>query len=76
MKHIVRCVIILIIVGLGAVPALAAELRVTGFFDNVFPHFESNLSSADLWCSDTTRGTITPPLGAPVSRLFQPHRQR
>ena len=40
MKHVVRCMTLLIAIGLTAAPVLAAELRVTGFFDNVFPHFE------------------------------------
>lgn len=44
MKQVVRCMTLLIIIGLTAAPVFAAELRVTGFFDNVFPHFEHNVS--------------------------------
>jgi hypothetical protein len=43
---------VLLVVGLVAVPAFAAELRVTGFFDNVFPRWDKNFSSVD---QDTTR---------------------
>jgi hypothetical protein len=52
MQHVVRCLVVLIIVALAAPPAWAAELRVTGFFDNVFPRWDSNNSNADL---DPTR---------------------
>ena len=44
MKNAVRWVVLLVVVGLAAVPAWAAELRMTGFIDNVFPHFQSNVS--------------------------------
>jgi hypothetical protein len=52
MKHVVRCMILLVVIGLAVAPAYAAELRVTGFFDNVFPRWDSNLSGVD---QDTTR---------------------
>jgi hypothetical protein len=47
-----RCVMLLVLVGLAATPVFAAELRVTGFIDNVFPHWDSNTSSID---QDATR---------------------
>jgi len=52
MKKFVGCLILLVMLGLAAAPALAAELRVTGFVDNVFPRWDSNNSNADL---DPTR---------------------
>jgi hypothetical protein len=52
MKHVVRCMALLVVIGLAAAPAYAAELRVTGFFDNVFPRWDSNLSGVD---QDPTR---------------------
>jgi hypothetical protein len=58
MKHVVRCMILLVVVGLTAGPAFAAELRVTGFFDNTFPHWESNLSNPrPAGDDDTTRAS-------------------
>src|ERR671923_781242 len=69
MKNWIRFVILLVVIGLAAAPALAAELRVTGFFDNVFPHFEKNISgnNSDL---DTTRGGDKATFGRERSRLF------
>ena len=52
MKKLVGCLILLTVLGLAAAPAFAAELRVTGFIDNVFPRWESNASWAD---NDPTR---------------------
>src|SRR5262245_37345442 len=40
----VRCIVLLVVVGLAALPAWAAELRLTGFLDTAFPHFSSNVS--------------------------------
>jgi hypothetical protein len=52
MQHVVRCMVLLVVAAFIAAPAFAAELRVTGLFDNVFPRWESNNSGDDL---DTTR---------------------
>jgi hypothetical protein len=52
MKYAVRTLVLLMVVGLAMAPAFAAELRVTGFIDNVFPRWEKNFSNAD---NDTTR---------------------
>jgi hypothetical protein len=48
-------------------PALAAELRVRGFFENVFPHFDSNTSDQDL---DMTRNTDQIFFGRERARLY------
>ncbi len=69
MKNYLRFVILLAVVGLTAAPAFAAELRVTGFFDNTFPHFDSNLSGT-LSDQDTTRNSDQLTLGQSRSRLF------
>jgi hypothetical protein len=52
MQKVARCLVVLMSLGLAATPALAAELRVTGFIDNVFPRWDSNLSGVD---NDPTR---------------------
>ena len=52
MQKLLGRLLLLVIVGLAATPAFAAELRVTGFFDNVFPRWDSNLSGVD---QDPTR---------------------
>jgi hypothetical protein len=67
MKKGIRSVILLVMVGLAAAPASAAELRVTGFFDNSFPHWDKNLSSVD---NDTTRGGDEIFAGRSRSRFF------
>ena len=71
MKKVVGAVVIsitlLIVVGLATVPAVAAELRVTGFFDNTFPRWDSNLSSVD---NDTTRNEDQLFAGRSRSRFF------
>jgi hypothetical protein len=48
-------------------PATAAELRVTGFFDNIIPRFEGNNSSGDL---DMTRNDDQATFGRERARLF------
>jgi hypothetical protein len=50
----IRGIASLLVAGLTAAPAFAAELRVTGFIDNTFPRWDKNLSSVD---NDTTRGS-------------------
>jgi hypothetical protein len=52
MRKFIGRLILLVALGLAAAPAFAAELRVTGFFDNVFPRWESNTSNFD---NDPTR---------------------
>ena len=52
MRKFVGCLILLLVVGLLAASAFAAELRATGFIDNTFPRWDSNNSNADL---DATR---------------------
>jgi hypothetical protein len=71
MENVVRRVVLLVVVGLTAVPARAAELRVTGFFDNVFPHWQSNTSgqTSQSGDSDTTRRD-TETAGRERTRLF------
>jgi hypothetical protein len=58
---------LLVLAGLTAVPTYAAELRVTGFFDNILPHASRNLSMADL---DLTNNKDTMFTGRERSRLF------
>jgi hypothetical protein len=48
-------------------PAWAAELRVTGFIDNVFPRFEGNNSSGD---HDMTRNDDEATFGRTRGRVF------
>jgi len=48
--------ILLVVIGLAAAPAYAAELRVTGFIDNVFPRYDTNFSGVD---QDPTRREVT-----------------
>jgi hypothetical protein len=69
MKHIMRCMLLLVVVGLTAAPAFAAELRTTGFIDNVFPHWERNISppQAD---NDTTRNHDQEMIGRTRGRMF------
>jgi hypothetical protein len=67
MKKFGGCLILLVIVGLAAAPAWAAELRVTGFFDNVFPRWESNTSSVD---NDPTRNEDQAFFGRTRNRMF------
>jgi hypothetical protein len=52
MQSFRRCMGLLVVVGICASTAFAAELRVTGFIDNSFPHWDKNMSSVD---QDTTR---------------------
>jgi hypothetical protein len=61
--------ILLLAVGLAGSPALAAELRTTGFIDNVFPHWELNVSppQAD---NDATRNQDQEMIGRTRGRMF------
>ena len=67
MKHAVRWVVLLVVVGLAASPAGAAELRLTGFIDNVFPHFRSNISQGD---GDLTRNEDQSTFGRTRGRMY------
>lgn len=69
MKNVVRCMIFLMVIGLAAAPAFAAELRTTGFIDNVFPHWEQNIS-ANPSDNDTTRNHDTAMWGRTRGRMF------
>jgi hypothetical protein len=67
MKKVIGAVALLFLAGFLVLPASAAELRTTGFFDNVFPHYDRNLNQADL---DTTNNQDTLFAGRTRSRLF------
>jgi hypothetical protein len=67
MQQAVRCFVSLIITALAVAPAFGAELRVTGFFDNVFPRWDSNFSSVD---NDQTRNDDQIFFGRSRSRFF------
>jgi hypothetical protein len=56
MKHVVRCILCLLANGFTTAPLFAAELRVTGFFDNVFPHWQQNISGQN-GDNDATRNS-------------------
>src|SRR5919198_2001343 len=67
MKKVVGALALLFLAGFLVLPASAAELRVTGFFDNIFPHVDHNLNNADL---DTTNNHDNNFYGRERSRLF------
>jgi hypothetical protein len=67
MKHAVRYGALLMLVGLVAAPVWAAELRLTGFLDNIFPHFRSNMSQAD---GDVTRNEDQTTMGRTRGRMY------
>jgi hypothetical protein len=67
LKKAVVAIALLVLAGLMAVPTYAAELRVTGFFDNILPHYSRNLSQADL---DLTNNKDSDFTGRERSRLF------
>src|SRR5919108_3363383 len=69
MKHVMRCMTLLVVVGFIAVPAFAAELRTTGFIDNVFPHWERNISPP-LSDNDATRNHDQEMIGRTRGRMF------
>src|SRR5512145_1091664 len=66
MKNAVRWGVLLV-VGLAAAPVWAAELRLTGFLDNIFPHFRSNMSQAD---GDVTRNEDQTTMGRTRGRMY------
>ena len=67
MKHVVRCLIFLDSNGAGMAPRLCSGIASDGVFDNVFPHFDSNVSA--ITAITTQHGiAMRPSLGAPASR--------
>jgi hypothetical protein len=70
MKKFVGCLILLVVVGLAAAPAWAAELRTTGFVDTVFPHFELNISGQPGGEQDVTRNHDHATWGRTRGRMF------
>jgi hypothetical protein len=69
MKNVLRCMLLLMLVGLVAAPTFAAELRTTGFIDNVFPHWERNISEPGT-DEDTTRNHDSATYGRTRGRMF------
>jgi len=69
MKKFVGCLILLVALGFVAAPAFAAELRVTGFFDNVLPHWEKNISGQN-GDNDATRANDMATFGRERFRGF------
>ncbi|HEX9870211.1 MAG TPA: hypothetical protein VGC99_16780, partial [Candidatus Tectomicrobia bacterium] len=69
MKNALRCAVLLMLVGLVAAPAWAAELRLTGFIDNIFPHFRSNISAPDS-DQDVTRNSDQSTFGRSRGRMY------
>jgi hypothetical protein len=67
LSHASRSLVFLVVVGLAAAPAMAAELWVAGFIDNAFPHWDSNTSALD---QDTTRNHDQIFLGRLRNRTF------
>jgi hypothetical protein len=67
MKKAVGAVTLLLLAGFLVIPAWAAELRVTGFFDNIIPRFEGNNSSGDR---NMTRNGDQATFGRERTRLF------
>ena len=77
MKNPVRSILLLVVVGLAvvlglaAIPAWAAELRMTGFVDTAFPHFQSNVSPPrDGGDSDVTLGNDQHTIGRTRGRMY------
>jgi hypothetical protein len=69
MQKAVRYAILVLVVGIIAAPAWAAELRTPGFIDNIYPHWEQNISenAAD---NDTTRNHDSAMWGRTRGRMF------
>src|SRR5688572_22801190 len=66
-QRIVGALALLFMITFLAMPAAAAELRVTGFFDNIIPRVEGNNSGGDL---DMTRNDDQATFGRARSQLF------
>ena len=69
MKNALRCAVLLVVVGLAAAPAWAAELRLTGFLDNVFPAL-SRVTSRNRATSDLSRIEDQPTFGRTRGRMY------
>jgi hypothetical protein len=67
MKRVMLAITSMLLGGVLVLPSSAAELRATGFIDNIFPRFESNNSSGDL---DMTRNDDQATFGRTRSRIF------
>jgi hypothetical protein len=67
MKRFIGVLALLMLIGSIPKSALAAELRTTGFFENVFPHVDQNTSDQDL---DMTRNDDQIFFGRERVRLF------
>ncbi|MGH8065990.1 MAG: hypothetical protein ACRERE_12325 [Candidatus Entotheonellia bacterium] len=67
MRTVVLIMSLLCLTGFMAVPVDAAEFRVTGFFDNIIPHADSNLSRGDR---DLTRNEDQNTFGRERARFF------
>jgi hypothetical protein len=67
MNKFIGVVALLVLTGFMAMPTLAAELQVRGFFENVLPHVDHNTSDADL---DMTRATDQIFFGRERTRLY------
>ena len=67
MQRFMSVVALLALIVSSPMPALAAELRTRGFFENVFPHIDHNTSDQDL---DMTRNDDQIFFGRERVRLF------
>jgi hypothetical protein len=67
MMRFLGVVALLVLLELMTMPALAAELHVRGFFENIFPHVDSNTSDQDF---DMTRNSDQIFFGRERARLF------
>jgi hypothetical protein len=69
MQNVVRCLVLLMVVGLTTGPAFAAELRLTGYDDSVLPYFRSNFSAPDS-DQDVTRNHDQSTFGRTRGRMY------
>jgi hypothetical protein len=67
MTNFIGVLALLMLIGGLTTPLSAAELRVRGFVENVFPHFDHNTSDLDL---DVTRNDDQVFFGRERARLF------